>query len=282
MSQHADWLSTKINWLEHETPCINPTPEASTSFTLPCKDFTHLSERQKRRRVEEIKSLPSDHITFVASQNLKGSDARYVYDFIQNYPQHASAIKAFCESLLSGEQKTISKEDALKVYVNADLTKHSYEEVRSTANEIVPFLFPSYYQIQQAKEECYPTKETITVSEVHAKINLQSLLDKTVDRLMQAIDLDRSKKQDLTLVAKWGCDGASGQPRYKTSFSNVNFDDSSIFTCSLVPLKLYEETSNTVVWINPAPSSSRYCRPISFRFEKENTTLTRKSIDDIN
>ncbi|KAL0861509.1 hypothetical protein ABMA27_009031 [Loxostege sticticalis] len=43
---------------------------------------------------------------------------------------------------------------------------------------------------------------------------------------------------------------------------------------SLVPLKL--ETGNVVIWKNPNPSSTFYCRPIKFQFAKETTDFVKQ------
>lgn len=49
----------------------------------------------------------------------------------------------------------------------------------------------------------------------------------------------------------------------------------SPFFCpiSLVPLQLNDGPSGTVLWKNPRPSSTRFCRPISIRFTKEDKSV---------
>lgn len=47
-------------------------------------------------------------------------------------------------------------------------------------------LYLSYYQIQLAKRDCYPTKEMIMFTETHAEIELQVLLDLTIQRLLES------------------------------------------------------------------------------------------------
>lgn len=78
----------------------------------------------------------------------------------------------------------MSKEEALNVLVTAKLTKCQYNFIRNVNSEIGHNCFPSYYQIQRVKTECYPNKETIDISETSVQINLQSLLDKTAERLI--------------------------------------------------------------------------------------------------
>ncbi|KAF9409724.1 hypothetical protein HW555_011014 [Spodoptera exigua] len=52
---------------------------------------------------------------------------------------------------------------------------------------------------------------------------------------------------------------------------------------SMVPiqLRLNVEENNIIVWQNPAPSSTRYCRPIRFNFAKETISLIKEEVDMI-
>jgi len=43
---------------------------------------------------------------------------------------------------------------------------------------------------------------------------------------------------------------------------------------SFVPIKLVSDCD--IIWSNPNPSSTRYCRPIKFEFVHENAEITRK------
>jgi hypothetical protein len=49
----------------------------------------------------------------------------------------------------------------------------------------------------------------------------------------------------LKLTSKWGFDGSSAQSNYKQRSEMADFDDSSVFMTSLVPLKL--EAENVVI-----------------------------------
>lgn len=54
-----------------------------------------------------------------------------------------------------------------------------------------------------------------------------------------------------------------------------------MFIASLVPLRLIEITSEAVLWENPRPSSTRFCRPISIEFAKETAEKTENVVADI-
>jgi hypothetical protein len=49
-----------------------------------------------------------------------------------------------------------------------------------------------------------------------------------------------------------------------------------------VPIKLYATKTNEVVWQNPKPSSTWFCRPILFEFAKETVESTNRIVGEIN
>ena len=71
---------------------------------------------------------------------------------------------------------------------------------------------------------------------------------------------------------KVGSDGTSGLSVYKLP-SNINRkDEASVFLTSIVPMKIYAICKNRqkiLIWKNPKPSSTRYCRPVKIHFTKE-------------
>lgn len=82
---------------------------------------------------------------------------------------------------------------------------------------------------------------------------------------------------NLTMMSKYGCDGASGQSQYKQKFKNGtgSSTDSQVFMISLVPIRIVEQTNlKNVHWQNECTGSPRYCRPIKFMFTKECKELT--------
>lgn len=131
----------------------------------------------------------------------------------------------------------------------------------------------------KAKKRCYPSSgESITESS--AEIDLQSLLDHTTSRILESqkdvpniIDINI----EFVLIDKWGFDGSTGHSEYKQSFSGSSIEDGSLFVSSSCPLQLICKSNTSdpdqIVWKNPRPSSTRYCRPIRFQFAKETKEL---------
>lgn len=267
------WLSEPFNFLvvgkENPMPPKSKSAPSSTQFRRP---FERLCLRQKKRNTEYLKQYPEEHLNFAAKKNIKSVDARFIHDFIEAHPEHAQKVRKFCENLISpSEEGVISKEQALSVSVAADLTKNQYNVIRKYAKN-----FPSYYQLQKAKLDCYPVNNSLTFSESSAKVVLQELLDKTSERLVQSLSVKLKSDRKYILISKWGCDGAADQSEYNIAFS-TDSSDKSIFICSLVPIKLFDTTDNSILWQNEFPSSTRYCRPIQFHFIKE-TEATVKLI----
>ncbi|EFN71275.1 hypothetical protein EAG_04618, partial [Camponotus floridanus] len=62
--------------------------------------------------------------------------------------------------------------------------KNQYMHLRKCLIKKGCRLLPFYKQIGQAKEECYPDKSNIKIINTSAKVNLQSLLNHTTNRLL--------------------------------------------------------------------------------------------------
>jgi len=73
--------------------------------------------------------------------------------------------------------------------------------------------------LKNAKQDCYPKKESMKITETCAEVNLQDLLDHTSIRLCKYLEevienLTEEEKHNLELISKWGCDG-SQQSQFK-------------------------------------------------------------------
>ena len=131
---------------------------------------------------------------------------------------------------------------------------------------------------------CYPND--ITITETSAEISLQSLLEHTVTRLCE-VQEDVLKTlpdvvSNIDIAIKWGCDGAQ-QSVYRQKFSNGQSTDESLFSISMVPIQIYDVNDNRkyVIWQNPAPSSTRYCRPLKFVFAKETVDVVKSEVQKV-
>ena len=119
----------------------------------------------------------------------------------------------------------------------------------------------------------YP--KAIFVSETMCEVPLQHLLNHT-SRLIEFLKPPSSENDNETLCLqiKYGFDGTSANS-YKQRWNNEIGDDSHIFCLSRVPLQLMNNETKMIFWKNPAPSSTRFCRPIRMQFAKETKELTK-------
>lgn len=299
-TKNTGWLQENIIWPDFikrliDSNAEDPVPSTSTQFVSPTKvsvgvsteqsprkPFCELAPKQKKRRAENF-HLSSDEIKYAYSEQLKAEGNEEIAEILEHLLMNPQDVKKIRKCISAKESKpAFSPDEALGIFLSLKLTKWQYNTLRKSVIEKDINIFPSYYQVQHAKKECYPPKDTITVTETSAKIKLQALLDITTRRIMMPLVIN-SDCQELTLISKWGFDGASNQANYKQKIQTDNettesdLDDSSIFMGSLVPIKLV--CGEQVIWQNDSPNSSYWCRPIFFEFGKENkiTILREKS-----
>lgn len=141
--------------------------------------------------------------------------------------------------------------------------------------------------LKKAKTQCYPSEDSIIVSEKFAEVKLQGLLDHTMswlckylEEVLQAIDVN--ERQNLELLSKWGCNG-SQQSQFRQKFQNISDSDANLFQSSFVPIKLISNVNEKkkTIWQNPTPSSTRFCRPICIHFLHETFDITNEEIQYI-
>lgn len=155
----------------------------------------------------------------------------------------------------------MTSEEALAFFVDKKLTKDQYISMRQISKCHNADIFPNYHMLLEAKKECYP--ESIHITDYSGEVRVQSLLDHTINRLvsvqmevLKQVRLGIDTYPTISMVFKWGCDGASGQSQYKQLFSNTeeDVDDSYIFVISLVPLQM---TTYSIVGSSTSKDPSR-------------------------
>jgi len=175
----------------------------------------------------------------------------------------------------------MNEDKVLSLLLNAKLTKHQYRLIRLNAKENNSDIYPLYNFIREAKTQCYPPKEAFKITESLAEIYLQELLDHTVFRIIQSqwkvVDSFSAENiTSMTLITKWGFNGSIGHSEYKQKCIE-DFSDSQILLTLLEPTQLFMSISHSnkqIIWQNPQPSFTRYCRPIRIQFSKETTEIS--------
>ena len=76
-------------------------------------------------------------------------------------------------------------EEALALIVDLNLSKEQYLRLRTEAKSRDADMYPNYHRVRHVKASCMPPEGSIDISPTFAKVNLQSLLNHTVDRLLE-------------------------------------------------------------------------------------------------
>lgn len=285
LQKNADWLN-----LSFDLRGLLTDDNKMSGASIQEKQFSECSERHKMRRTEELRNnFSADELLFAAKMNFRKEGKKLmaeVLGFLIENQDAALKIKKACFEVSNSPVKTttFSKEKALSLTTLLNLSKANYIALRKETNNEGFHIFPSYFQIQKAKKECFPIDAHISVTEIEARISLQALLDLTMKRMMIALppintDTKQDNTTDLILISKWGCDGSSGQSIYKQKFAECqDVHESSCFMTSLVPIKLIDSTNSRVIWENCKPSSTRLCRPIRFAFCKETKEVIKEEV----
>ena len=85
-----------------------------------------------------------------------------------SYPQNVIDAAA---SNAPKVQKAFNTDSALALITQAGLSKYQYEILRKATKNIGHNIFPSYKEIAESKQKCYP--DNIIVTETMAKVDLQ-------------------------------------------------------------------------------------------------------------
>lgn len=173
-------------------------------------------------------------------------------------------------------------EEALALYIDGRFTRHSYILMQGGGKKRNANIYPTYDVLVSAKSKCYPLG--VEISNTSGEVPLQNLIDHTIMRIIESQKnlWETSNEKLLTAVYKWGCDGSSGHATYRQGYSEIDAScfDEHLFAICLVPLQILMEDS--IVWQNPRPSSTRYCRPIKLMFQKETSSLISAEVKKIN
>jgi hypothetical protein len=66
------------------------------------------------------------------------------------------------------------------------LTKHQYNLIKKQLKSHDCNIYPAYYLLKSAKNECYPDKSCLQITESCAEVKLQALLNITTQRILKS------------------------------------------------------------------------------------------------
>jgi len=283
---HTEWLDSYFKIPNQN----NNNVSTSLKIGRPIKNFNECADSSKRRKnnisiANSFMTTPEIHY---ASQNkFSMAGQRNIVQLFKEVTSSDKASDLFKPHAKLNSSKIIplTVDEALAFFIENDLTKHQYLNIRLTAKQHNADIYPPYDTIITAKALCYP--ENCIVSESFCEIKLQDLLNHTSKRIFEipSIHFNENYLKEFEIIYKWGCDGSNGQSLYKQQYRDSNeCSDSDLFLFSIVPLQLHsfnETNEKHIIWKNRRTSSTRFCRPIKFKFQKETKVTTLHEVNDI-
>lgn len=278
------FLRTHVKWLQRNFVF---SVEQKQSGRPSLDNFDHLSTSTKRRRIiSPRKSHASDEIEMAFLDNLKSTGKKEVVKQIAQLLQSSKQDEESLHDTNKDDTLSFNNDEALALYEDAKLTKHQYQTIRLRLKDKGADILLPYGILLETKNKCYPDSLDLQITDTFAEVELQKLLDITVSRLILNLTnseaMIKSKNTPtLILTTKWGCDGSSGHSEYKQRFSDDQSSDASVLMTSMVPLSLKVDGTDEIIWENPHPASTRYCRPIKFEFAKETKEKVLSEVNSI-
>ncbi|CAH0547269.1 unnamed protein product [Brassicogethes aeneus] len=278
------WLLSTINLKEYEEPLPGPS-----KVGRPFKCFSECGTRAKQNKARALTtSCSTNKLSFAVQMSLRKCGKRNAAVIVgqvteESSPKRVAKLKKILSATELDKSKGLTPEQALSLIINTKSSKATYLAYRMAAKSCNNNIYPSWNKVLAAKSKCYPHPGQVIVEDMGVEINLQELLNLTAHRLctLQKDVLETFFGKQLTLVCKWGLDGSSGQSNYR-QMTNIGSGDSSVLIASLVPVQLRDSRQKTkILWQNPVPSSTRFCRAIKFVFAKETPELTRNITEGI-
>lgn len=164
-------------------------------------------------------------------------------------------------------------ESGFALFLENDFTKSQWELLCDDSKSRNVKMYPSFYKLSQVKAECRPSVYDIE-SEVCVQVSFQLMLNKTAERLVKAVGCEWAADdlESLTLICAYGFDSSGGLKNPHQKFNeadNVTLkSELSLFATTFTVCGLMNKNKK-VLWLNPTPQSTRFCRPLRLAIEKE-------------
>ena len=153
----------------------------------------------------------------------------------------------------------LSKLDWITLILFLDLSVAKYDYLRQfLVKQNMPSLFSDRTLYEYKKINLYTDA---FFSENSAISTFSGVLVKTFEWIVNFSKLDSSE-----IVIKYGADGFTDGSDYKMAKTDVLTNDNSVFVVRFCILKIKQ--GRTILFENPSPSSTLYCRPLRMYFLK--------------
>ncbi|CAG0902380.1 unnamed protein product, partial [Darwinula stevensoni] len=158
-------------------------PLQVASVGRPEKPFHESSDRSKRRKTATLANMASPEELAIAAQVKLRQEGTFdaanpLKDVVEASPASLKEMKtAYGQAKRKQEVKPCTPDEALALYIEADLLRSSCEMVRKEARVRNADIYTWYVVLLAAKKCCYPYG--VKVTEVGEEIPLQELLNDT-------------------------------------------------------------------------------------------------------
>ena len=180
--------------------------------------------------------------------------------------------RELCKSSVSGKYD-VPVADSCAMMYNLNLSSHQYQELRLFLQNY-KINIPPRNNIDVYKKSLLPN---ITVETIKTYCSIKELITGRVSSLLVNCNWKNSSPSILSVTSKFGLDGSGCH-----NIRHQKLDDDDVpgtlstnyiaaFWC---PLQL--KANDEVVWENPLPNSTLYCRPVCLMGGKE----TRENVED--
>ena len=138
--------------------------------------FSERSVRSKRRDTSSLVQLSADKLLHAAKRRLRAegqNDLSFVIKQAAATPTRPAKVRRLLRRP-PNQPVMYTPEEALRLFVDGNFTKNSWQLIRSSARDQHANIYPSYHEIHAAKVQCCP--DGIHVKPEAAEVPLQNLL----------------------------------------------------------------------------------------------------------
>lgn len=135
--------------------------------------FADSSNRTKRRKTEELRSIVSpEELYFATKVMLHNEGKRAAADLVEQAtatsPKRPIKIQRIVRRSLQGKDTVVpfTDDEALAHMIKCHLSKVAYKETRIALKKRNANIFPSYHKIISAKQRCYPSSSDIKITDL--------------------------------------------------------------------------------------------------------------------
>lgn len=280
--KHREWLQKSFDY-KATADVSNFVPKNGGRRTLTFDDSSQRSKRQKVAVVLEKCENSSKLLMTAAIRCSKAekdvSQAKILSRLVQEEDSSRILKK------INSEYRMMTVSEALQFMLDANLSVDQYNKTRNAVHGLGCKIFPYYKQVAAEKEKCYPAG--ISVTSTCAKVPWESLIEHTLQRIIEAKSEDIEDKisnlgnaVNLKFIVTVGMDGTGSQSLYNETI-NENQHESSLFVTAMTPLQLQTEDDKLILWTNPSPQSTRFCRTQQLIFQKETVEANKQEYKSI-